>query len=304
LASFITIILLWVIIISVFRFIIPIVSREFQYLSTIDVSAAMEHAGLLLHQIIDPIKSNNSDVYYFIETQFKDMISVMFNITKMRGFFSSMLGFVGGVFVAAFAITFMTFFFLKEPGIVFRGLILLFPNKYEDGLKNAALSIKKLLRRYIIGVLIQITMICILLSTGFMLIGLTFNHSVAIGAICGLLNIVPYIGPLIGYSLGLLTGCFIYLQTPLSMDFPIFLLLISMIYVIVNVLDSTIFQPFIFSNTVKAHPLEIFIVILIAGFSIGPAGMILAIPVYTILRVIGREFFSQFKIVQKITSRM
>ncbi len=65
-----------------------------------------------------------------------------------------------------------------------------------------------------------------------------------------------------------------------------------------------VFQPIIFSNSVKAHPLEIFIVVLAAGFAAGIPGMILGIPAYTVLRVFAREFFYGFKAVQKITSSL
>jgi len=81
-------------------------------------------------------------------------------------------------------------------------------------------------------------------------------------------------------------------------------LIISIIIVqaITNLIDNIVFQPVIFSNSVKAHPLEIFIVVLASGFAAGIPGMILGIPTYTVLRVFAREFFYNFKAVQKITS--
>jgi predicted PurR-regulated permease PerM len=63
-------------------------------------------------------------------------------------------------------------------------------------------------------------------------------------------------------------------------------------------------QPFIFSNSVKAHPLEIFLVILVAGSVSGIVGMIIAIPVYTVIRIVAREFFSRFRIVKQLTDKM
>jgi predicted PurR-regulated permease PerM len=73
---------------------------------------------------------------------------------------------------------------------------------------------------------------------------------------------------------------------------------------ITHLIDNILFQPVIFSNSVKAHPLEIFIVILAAGFAAGIPGMILGIPTYTVVRVFAREFFYNFKAVQKITSSL
>jgi predicted PurR-regulated permease PerM len=65
-----------------------------------------------------------------------------------------------------------------------------------------------------------------------------------------------------------------------------------------------VLQPWIYSTSVKAHPLEIFIVILVAGSIGGPIGMILAIPGYTVFRIIAKQFLSKFEIVQKLTERL
>ena len=73
------------------------------------------------------------------------------------------------------------------------------------------------------------------------------------------------------------------------------------IFLLVQLIDNFIFQPLIYSSSVKAHPLEVFIVILMAASLGGPVGMILAIPFYTFLRVIAKEFFNQIKVVQSIT---
>ena len=304
LAAFLTVALLWVIIVMVFRFVIPLVSREFQYLSSIDISVALENMERLLHQFLDPLKERNSDIYESIENQIKDMFLLFFNLNQIKNIFSSMLGFVGGTFVAAFSITFVTFFFLKEKGLAFKGLMIFVPSKYEENLKNAIESIKRLLRRYFIGILIQTTLIAILITSGFFIIGINFNHAAAIGVICGLLNVIPYVGPLIGFFIGLITGSIFYLQNPLEMSFLIYLLLICIVYATVQLTDNIVFQPVIFSTSVMAHPLEIFIVILMAGYSMGIVGMFIAIPVYTVLRVIAREFFSQYNVVQKITRKM
>jgi predicted PurR-regulated permease PerM len=69
----------------------------------------------------------------------------------------------------------------------------------------------------------------------------------------------------------------------------------------VHFLDTMLFQPMIYSKSVKAHPLEIFIVILIGGSLGGIIGMLIAIPSYTLLRVIAREFFYKFRVVEKLT---
>ena len=69
-------------------------------------------------------------------------------------------------------------------------------------------------------------------------------------------------------------------------------------------MDDFILQPTLYSERVKAHPLEIFLVILIAGSLAGILGMLLAIPSYTVLRVFAKEFFSQFRLVRKLTEKI
>ncbi|MFW5890444.1 MAG: AI-2E family transporter, partial [Marinilabiliaceae bacterium] len=91
---------------------------------------------------------------------------------------------------------------------------------------------------------------------------------------------------------------------PLEMTFLSFFGSMLLVYITAQLIDNMFFQPLIFSNSVKAHPLEIFIVILSAGYMSGILGMFLAIPVYTILRVIAREFFNKYEAVKRLTDRM
>ncbi len=76
------------------------------------------------------------------------------------------------------------------------------------------------------------------------------------------------------------------------------------VFAIIQLIDNIILQPNIFSKSVKAHPLEIFIVVLIAGKLGGILGMVLAIPVYTVLRVVGKVFLKEFKVIQNLTKNM
>jgi len=73
------------------------------------------------------------------------------------------------------------------------------------------------------------------------------------------------------------------------------------VFVVAQQIDGFVVQPLVLGTSVKAHPLEIFIVVLAAGTIGGVLGMVLAIPSYTILRVIAREFLSEFKVVDSLT---
>ena len=107
---------------------------------------------------------------------------------------------------------------------------------------------------------------------------------------------------MIGASFGILIG----VTCNLNLEFYTQLLpligKIAAIFLIVQLLDTILFQPLVISNIVKAHPLEIFLIILIAGSIAGIGGMVVAVPVYTIIRIIAKEFLNNFKIVQKLTA--
>jgi len=134
------------------------------------------------------------------------------------------------------------------------------------------------------------------------IVGIDFKQALVMGVIIGILNVIPYVGPWIGLFIALIMG----IASHINMDFnevvvPLITYII-MVEIITNLIDNVVLQPVIFSNSVKAHPLEIFIVVLASGFAAGIPGMILGIPTYTVLRVFAREFFYNFKAIQKITS--
>jgi predicted PurR-regulated permease PerM len=127
------------------------------------------------------------------------------------------------------------------------------------------------------------------------------ENAVVIAFLCAILNIIPYIGPLIGSILaGILT-----MLSNINNDFQT-VTLPTTIYVtigffIVQLIDNNVSSPIIFSKSVNSHPLEIFLVILMVGLLFGITGMIVAIPLYTILKVIGKEFVPDNKIIKVLT---
>src|SRR5690606_14562426 len=115
---------------------------------------------------------------------------------------------------------------------------------------------------------------------------------------------IPYVGPIIGATFGV----FVTISSNLEMDFytqllPLLVKVIG-VFLFMQMTDNFILQPFIFSNSVLAHPLEIFLVILMGAKINGIMGMVLAIPAYTVIRLLARVFLSEFKIVQKLTGSL
>jgi predicted PurR-regulated permease PerM len=231
-------------------------------------------------------------------------VAGVLNINMIQNFLGSLIGILGNILVAVFSITFITFFFLKDQRLFFESILMWVPDKYVDNVTRALYSIKKLLTRYFIGIVIQSTCIMILVTIGMTIAGIDFQQALVMGLILGILNVIPYVGPWLGLFIAIIMG----VASHINQDFTtvVMPLITYMIIVeaITHLIDNVVFQPVIFSNSVKAHPLEIFVVVLASGFAAGIPGMILGIPAYTVMRVFAREFFYNFKAVQKITSSL
>jgi predicted PurR-regulated permease PerM len=171
-------------------------------------------------------------------------------------------------------------------------------NNIQNILRNAL----KILTRYFIGLIIQISAVTTLTSLGLWLVGV--ENAFLIGFLAGLMNLIPYAGPVIGAGMGLLIVASTNLTSAVPQEFSPLLLKAGGVFLIVQLIDNFVFQPLIFSNSAQAHPLEIFIVISVAGTMAGITGMMLAVPVYSFIRIVAREFLSEFKVVDRLTRNM
>lgn len=241
-----------------------------------------------------------------------DMVINLFNTwfipEQIGSIFTQIFAWASEILIAIFSVLFISFFFLQERGMFVQFVITLVPNEYEQAVKNTLEDTVYLLQRYFQGVLLQMTVITLFITIALSIIGL--KNAFLIGIIAALFNLIPYLGPALGAGFALAITLVTNSELPFfDMMLPL-LLKVSISFALMQLLDNLILQPFIFSNRVMAHPLEIFIVVLLAaqiGVLIGigaVVGMVLAIPTYTIFRVIARTFLSEFKVVQKLTNRM
>ena len=217
-------------------------------------------------------------------------------------YLTSLVGVAANIFIATFAILFITFFFLQDQGMFVSFILALVPDQYVDQVNNVLGDTTYLLRRYFAGILVQITVITLYLTILLSLFGV--QNALLIAFFAAVINLIPYIGPIIGA----IFGVFLTISANVDMEFytemmPL-IIKILIIFASMQLLDNMILQPYIFSTSVLAHPLEIFLVIIIAGKMGGIIGMILAIPSYTVIRVIALNFLSEFKIVKKMTYRI
>ncbi|OFX38020.1 MAG: hypothetical protein A2X05_00070 [Bacteroidetes bacterium GWE2_41_25] len=304
LAALITLMIIWGIIILFFYIFIPLVTTQLNYFSTIDSEKIVQLVEAPIAKVEQLFRFFNKDISDQISIQdyIVAKVSGVLNVNLIQNFLGSMFGIMGNVIVAVFSITFITFFFLKDQRLFFESILMWVPDKYTENFTRALHSIQRLLTRYFIGIIIQSTCILILITIGMTIVGIDFRQALVMGVILGILNVIPYVGPWLGLFIAVIMG----VASHINMDFNtvVIPLVTYMIIVeaITHLIDNVVFQPVIFSSSVRAHPLEIFIVVLASGFAAGIPGMILGIPTYTVIRVFAREFFYNFKAVQRITS--
>jgi predicted PurR-regulated permease PerM len=304
LGALFTLLIIWGFIILFFVIFIPLISSQVNNFSSIDSNKIVQLVAGPINKVENLFRAFNKDLTNDVSIQdfVSRKVAGILSINMVQNFLSSLIGILGNVIIAIFSITFITFFFLKDQRLFFESILIWVPDKYTDNVTRALYSIKKLLTRYFIGIVIQSTCIMILITIGMTIAGIDFQQALVMGLILGILNVIPYVGPWLGLFIAIIMG----VASHMNQDFNavVIPLVINMIIVeaITHLIDNIVFQPFIFSNSVRAHPLEIFIVVLAAGSAAGIPGMILGIPAYTVLRVFGREFFNNFKAVRKLTS--
>jgi predicted PurR-regulated permease PerM len=291
-----TLLLFILFIIGLFSMFVPLITSQGNNLSLLDTKAIEERLISLYNQLSTYLERHNLDIDKITK---EANITSKFKFNYFTDFFNSIIGTISSFGIGLVTVFFISFFFLKDKVMFIIGVKKILPNEHEEKILNSIEKIRGLLTRYFVGLIIQLTIICILYLIVLLIFGV--ENAVVIAFLCAILNIIPYIGPLIGSILaGILT-----MLSNINNDFQT-VTLPTTIYVtigffIVQLIDNNVSSPIIFSKSVNSHPLEIFLVILMVGLLFGITGMIVAIPLYTILKVIGKEFVPDNKIIKVLT---
>ncbi|MDT0641875.1 AI-2E family transporter [Zunongwangia sp. F363] len=275
---------------------VPIVIEQSQYLGRIDMDAFRSDLNDLNTQINSYLGVEEINI---IEGLKQSEFVRNFDITAIPKFLNNVFSILGATLVAIFSIIFISFFLLKDSKLMINS-ILVFANHGEElKFQRVFNKIKILLSRYFVGLTMQVTVLFILYT--ILLSVFEIRNPIAIAFICAFLNLVPYLGPLFA---GILMALFV-ISSNLGADFSVVILprliYVMLGYSICQLIDNFISQPMIFGASVRSHPLEIFLIILIAGLLFGIGGMVVAVPFYTALKVIAKESLSEYKIVKRLT---
>lgn len=301
--AFLALLVIILIVLSFIGVFVPLIASQARLVSNIDfdlLGSSMQKpiADMEIFFRQYNILSRDETIRQLLAQQIESIL----NFASFSQTLTSIVGVTGSLFIAVFAILFLTFFFLKDPYLLDEVVEILTPVNYQNEVQSVLTQSKRLLSRYFIGLMIELTTMVTLLSLGLTLFGV--ENALLIGFFGGLMNVIPYLGPIIGAVVGVILTIFTALSTGMISDLFSLMLIVVGVFFVSNLIDNVVLQPLIYSNSVKAHPVEIFLVILIAGSIAGIAGMILAVPTYTILRVIAKEFLSQIKVVQQLTKNI
>ena len=246
-----------------------------------------------------PDVGRDFDIVTFSLGKLKDLTS----FSGVSNILGSVASIVASIVIGVFSIVFISFFFIKDEALFGKIVGALVPDRIEESVGKTILDIEMLLSRYFVGLTIEVMGVMLLDFLGLWLIArIGVNYAIGIAFIAGILNVIPYVGPLIGDVIGI--GLCLILKygagVGLDVNVWIFILIVFAIMQGTQLVDNFIYQPLIYSTSIRANPLEIFIVLLIAGHVGGVVGMLVAIPSYTVIRVIPTRFFYKYKPVRRL----
>ena len=295
------------ILLSIVATLIPIVGNIVKDISLANIENSVRSLSVPLSEFNEFLRT----MVPSLGEDFKIEVTVIQEVQKLfnPAIFSSVIGsaasFLTSFGIGLFSVVFIGFFLIKDDGLFTEIVCALVPDKHEATTEKAISDIGHLLSRYFIGVMLEVTGVALINFIGLAFIAkLGFSAALGIAFMTGIFNIIPYVGPLLGGALGTVLGLILKYSSasPIGLDvnFWVFTAILIAIFCFTQLVDNFLYQPLIYSTSIKAKPLEIFIVLLIVGHIGGPLAMIVAIPCYTVVRVIAFRFFRHIKAIKRL----
>ena len=290
------------ILVGIVSLFVPLITEQGRNLSLLDIDSLRSNLSTLYSQITSHLGASGHQVEEMIRADVEKNLLSGLDLGFIPNILNSFVDLLSTMSIGLFSVLFISFFFLKDSLLFQNALLTLVPERREQSLVNSMEKIKSLLSRYFVGLLLQILVLFIIYTVVLLLVGI--QDAVVIAFLCALFNIIPYIGPIIGGVL-MIT---LTMTSNLGADFGTVILpdvgWVVLGLIIGQGVDNLFSQPVIFSSSVRSHPLEIFLVIIIAGLLFGVVGMIVAVPGYTALKVILKEFLAENRIVKRLTENL
>jgi len=255
-----------------FLTIYPVIVRQ---LTNITAFFAGDRLSHVLNQLSVSVTGfipflKSSDLTAKIETTLPGIAS------KAEGAMTSALGMAGSFIV----LPFITFFLINDYHRIQKAIIENVPNKYFEMSLNVIHKLEQQLSKYIRGVCIELISVAILYTGSYSILG--FRYAIIFGIVCGFSNIIPMAGPLIA-AVPIIVASLIQFG-----DFRMLVPIVLTTFVVQQI-DQMFIQPNVYGKILDMHPLTIVLTILVGSKLLGIVGMVLAIPIYTVIKVTARE---------------
>ena len=297
LAALLTIALIVGVVFSLFMLLLPPLINEIGFLSELNFYEVLHNilnqypaVKTLVHKL-----GNEAELEQSISTQLNKYL----NANNVSSILNHLLGYFGTAIGGTLCVLFISFFLLKDENLMRESLLVITPTDEEGPMREIMMMSKKMLSKYFGALLLDMFIVGIAALLALSL--LDIENALIIAFCAGILNMIPYIGSVITMIIAIILGVSSCISAG-SYDLigptinKIFFALLT-----INLIDAFLIQPLIFSKSVKAHPLEIFLITLMANAIGGIIGMVVALPTYTIIRIVAREFLTHLKFFKKIS---
>ncbi|MCL2290120.1 MAG: AI-2E family transporter [Bacteroidetes bacterium] len=277
-----------------FYFLIPFVINELSIVSSIDptlyttaIESWLQQADSFLHK--HGFLSQNEHLSDILLAQMKSFTGSI----SISSVVENIISFAGAAFILVFSVVFLTFFALKDKEIFFKMIRSAIPISFRDNYDRILAQTRVQVVRYFSGLLLDMVILGSIIGIACYFAGVP--NALLIGVLAGLFDIIPYVGPFIAMGVGLIISFTSLLPTdPSTVELSMLFWKMVIIFVVAKGIDNFVLQPIIFGKSIQAHPVEIFIVILVAGYVGGVTGMIIAVPAYSLFRIVVKEFFGNY----------
>jgi predicted PurR-regulated permease PerM len=299
LSVILTLVVILALFFGMFALFIPLIVREAQMISSIDTKQLMNYYQKDLSAFEAMIRQSGiMPRGATLESSAKQAILKILDFGLFSNVLSSIISFTGAFFFNLFSIAFLSFFFLYDIKMLPRFILLITPEKHDERIRNVMYRSKTLLSRYFIGLIIQIIANIITYSLALYIVGV--KSPLVIGFFTGIIIIIPYLGGIISMIMGVILGVTGVISVgEYTMIMPMVVKILVAMFV-VQTIDNNVFAPLIQGKSVKAHPVEIFLVVIAAATVGGIPGMIVAVPAYGFIKIVATEFLSNFRLIRHI----
>lgn len=200
---------------------------------------------------------------------------------------SGITGFVSavtGIILSLVTVPFILFYLLYEGEKFPKFILRIFPPRMRNDISKVMKDMDHQISHYILGQILVSFCIGIMMTIGFLIIGL--DYAFLLGFLAMITSVVPYLGPAIAITPAIIIAI---------VNSPFMVVKLIIVWTIVQLIEGKFITPNIMGTSLKVHPITIIFVLLTAGSLFGVAGVVLGIPGYALLKVLVTYLFDLFK---------